>query len=287
MTATAVTSVRVDARGQTDVGLRRKVNEDHFVIMTLSKAAEIRQTSLPDPGVFHGLRGPEGWLFIVADGVGGQPGGDVASQTAVTALVKYLSQAAGCFNNIDTDKEHEVLEQLEAAVHDAHRRISEEHGDGGTARGRNAVPGPATTLTMVLLIWPRAYVVHVGDSRAFYLRKDRLRQLTRDQTTGEYMVDSGAWTEEQARKAPIGGTLASALGASEMTPSVGLVDLQPGDTLLLCTDGLTRHVPDERIAELLGRAGDAESACRELVEAALAGGGHDNVTVVAARMATG
>jgi protein phosphatase len=209
----------------------------------------------------------------------------VASQTAVTALVKYLSQAAGCFNNIDPDKEHEVLEQLEAAVHDAHRRISEEHGGGGAARGGNAVPGPATTLTMAMLIWPRAYVVHVGDSRAFYLRKDRLRQLTRDQTTGEYMVDSGVWTEEQARKAPIGGTLASALGANEMTPSVGLVDLQPGDTLLLCTDGLTRHVPDERIAELLGRAGDAESACRDLVEAALAGGGHDNVTVVAARMA--
>lgn len=284
MTVTAVTSVRVDARGQTDVGLRRKVNEDHFVIMTLSKAAEVRQTSLQDPGVFQGLRGPEGWLFVVADGVGGQPGGEVASQTAVTALVKYLSQAAGCFNNIDIDKENEVLEELEAAVHDAHRRISDEHGGGGGAGGRNAVPGPATTLTMAMLVWPRAYVVHVGDSRAFYLRKDRLRQLTRDQTTGEYMVDSGVWTEEQARNAPIGGTLASALGAPEMTPSVGLVDLQPGDTLLLCTDGLTRHVSDERIAELLGRASDAESACRDLVEAALAGGGHDNVTVVAARM---
>jgi len=287
MTATAGTSVRVDARGQTDIGLRRKVNEDHFVIMTLLKAAEVRQTSLPEHGIFQGLRGPEGWLFIVADGVGGQPGGDVASQTAVTALVKYLSEAAGCCNNIDTDKEHEFLEQLEAAVHDAHRRISEEHGGGAAARGRNAVPGPATTLTMVMLVWPRAYVVHVGDSRAFYLRKDRLRQLTRDQTTGEYMVDSGVWTEEQARKAPVGGTLTSALGAEEMTPSVGLVDLHPGDTLLLCTDGLTRHVPDERIAELLGRADDAESACRDLVEAALAGGGHDNVTVVAARMVPG
>lgn len=287
MTATAVTSVRVDARGQTDIGLRRKVNEDHFVIMTLLKAAEVRQTSLPEPGIFQGLRGPQGWLFIVADGVGGQPGGDLASQTAVTALVKYLSEAAGCFNNIDTDKEHEFLEQLEAAVHDAHRRISEEHGVGAVARGRNAVPGPATTLTMVMLVWPRAYVVHVGDSRAFFLRKARLRQLTRDQTTGEHMVASGVWTEEQARKAPIGGTLTSALGAEEMTPSVGLVDLQPGDTLLLCTDGLTRHVPDEQIAELLGHADDAESACRDLVEAALAGGGHDNVTVVAARMVPG
>ena len=204
MTATAVTSVRVDARGQTDIGLRRNVNEDHFVIMTLLKAAEVRQTSLPEPGIFQGLRGPQGWLFIVADGVGGQPGGDLASQTAVTALVKYLSEAAGCFNNIDTDKEHEFLEQLEAAVHDAHRRISEEHGGGSVARGRNAVPGPATTLTMVMLVWPRAYVVHVGDSRAFFLRKDRLRQLTRDQTTGEHggfrCLDRGAGPEGADRR---------------------------------------------------------------------------------------
>ena len=285
MTATAMTSVRVDAWGQTDVGLRRKVNEDHFVVMTLFKGAEVRQTSVPDPAVFQGLRGQEGWLFIVADGVGGRPGGELASQTAITALANYLSQAAGCFNNIDPDKEHEVLDQLEAAVHDAHRRISEEHGGESGAGG--PVPGPATTLTMAMLVWPRAYVVHVGDSRAFYLRKDRLKQLTRDQTTGEYMVGSGAWTEEQARKAPIASVLASALGGNEMTPAVGLVDLQPGDTLLLCTDGLTQHVPDERIAELLGRAGDAQSACRELVEAALAGGGHDNVTVVTARMVPG
>lgn len=282
MTATAVTSVRIDACGQTDIGLRRKANEDHFVIMTLRKAVEVRQTSVQDPGVFQGLRSPEGWLFIVADGVGGQPGGELASQTAITALVKYLGQAAACFNKVDTDREHEFLEQLEAAVRDAHRRISEELGEGDG--GRNEPPGPATTLTMAMLVWPRAYLVHVGDSRAFYLRKGRLRQLTRDQTTGEYMMDSGAWTEEQAKKSPMGSALASALGGQEMTPSVGLVDLEPGDTLMLCTDGLTRYVSDERLTEMLGRADGPESACRELVEAALAGGGHDNITVVVARM---
>lgn len=282
MTATAGTSVRVDARGLTDIGKKRKTNEDHFVILNLHKAAEIRQTSLPDPGVFDRLRLPEGWLFIVADGVGGQPGGELASETAVTTLVEYLGQAATCFNRIEPDREHELLEQLEGAVHEAHRRVSEH---GGGARG--AVPGPATTLTMALLVWPRAYIVHVGDSQAFYLRKGRLRQLTRNQTTGEYMVDVGAWTEEQARNAPIGGSLVSAIGATEMTPSVGLIDLQPGDSLLLCTDGLTRHVSDERIAELLGTAGDAESACRQLVDEALAGGGRDNVTVVLARMVPG
>jgi protein phosphatase len=287
MTATATTAVRIEACGQTDIGLRRRINEDQFVIMTLRKAAEVRQTSLADPALFQGLRSPEGWLFIVADGVGGQPGGELASQTAIPALVSYVGQAAACFNKIDTDREHEFLEQLEAAVHAAHRRIFEEHGDGDAEGGRSDVPGPATTLTMAMLIWPRAYLVHVGDSRAFYLRKCRLRQLTRDQTTGEFMMDSGAWTEEQARKSPMGGALASALGGSEMTPAVGLVDLEPGDTLMLCTDGLTRYVSDERITEMLGRAGDAESACRELVEAALAGGGHDNITVVVARMVPG
>ena len=283
MTATAETSVRVDARGLTDVGKRRKANEDHFVILTLHKAAEVRQTSLADAAVFAPLHGPEGWLFVVADGVGGQPGGALASETAVTTLVDYLGQAAACFNRIEPDKEHEILEELEAAVQAAHRRVSE-HGRGAS---RSVVAGPATTLTMALLVWPRAYIVHVGDSRAFYLRKGRLKQLTRNQTTGEYMVDVGAWTEEQASKAPIGGSLVSAIGASEMTPSIGLVDLQPGDSLLLCTDGLTRHVSDERIAELLARTTDADTACRELVDEALAGGGHDNVTVVLARMVPG
>ena len=277
MTATAA-AVRVDAAGLTDIGLRRRANEDHFAIMTLRKAVEVRQTSITDPEAFQGLRGPEGWLFIVADGVGGQPGGALASETAVAALINYVGQAATCFNKVDTDREHEFLEQLEAAVHGAHRQVTEEHGDGGQDGG------PATTLTMAMLVWPRAYLVHVGDSRAFYLRKGRIRQLTRDQTTGEFMMDSGAWTEEQARTSPMGGALASALGGSEMIPAVGLVDLQPGDTLLLCTDGLTRYVPEERLAEMLGRAADAESVCRELVDAALAGGGHDNITVVVARM---
>jgi len=284
MTAAAETGVRVDARGLTDVGKKRKGNEDHFVVLSLRRAVEVRDTSLSDPHAFDRLRGPEGWLFVVADGVGGQAGGELASETAVTTLAEFLGQAAGCFNRSDPDREHELLEQLEAAVHAAHRRIMETYGGG---RGRNAEPGPATTLTLALLVWPRAYIVHVGDSRAFYLRKGRLRQLTRDQTTGEYMVSMGAWTEDQARAAPIGGTLVSAVGADEMTPSVGLVDLQPGDSLLLCTDGLTRHVSDEKISELLQRPTDAASACRELVDEALAGGGHDNITVVLARMTAG
>jgi serine/threonine protein phosphatase PrpC len=275
MTVAAETAVRVDAAGLTDVGRKRKANEDHFVIASLQKTVQVRQASVADSRVFDRLRGPEGLLMVVADGVGGRPGGAVASETAITALVEYLGQAAGCFHQLDVDREHEFLVQLETAVLEAHRRL--------VARQDGRTDGPATTLTMAMLVWPRAYIVHVGDSRAFYLRKGRLRQLTRDQTTGEYMVDVGAWTEEQARTAPLGAALASALGSEELSPAIGLVDLQPGDVLLLCTDGLTRHVPDPRITELLGGAASAEAACRGLVEAALADGGSDNVTVVVAR----
>ena len=275
MTASAV-GARVDASGLTDVGLKRKLNEDHFVIAALRKSTDVRQSSLSDTRVFDMLRGPEALLFVVADGVGGRPGGAQASETAVTALVDYIGRAAGCFHQLDVDREHEFVAQLEAAVQEAHQRVVAQSGSPGQ--------GPATTLTMATLVWPRVYLVHVGDSRAFYLHKGRLRQLTRDQTTGEYMVEAGAWTEEQASKAPMGSTLVSALGGDEMTVAVGLVDLQPGDVLLLCTDGLTRHVSDERIAEVLGRASDAETACRDLVADALAGGGHDNVTVIVARI---
>jgi serine/threonine protein phosphatase PrpC len=274
MTAAAETSVRVDVAGLTEVGRKRKTNDDHFVIASLQRTVVIRQTSLPSDPAFDRLRGPEGLLMMVADGVGGRPKGALASRTAVTTLVDYIGQAAACFHQLDVDQEHQFLEQLELGVLEAHRRLLAE-GD--------PTYGPATTLTMAMLIWPRAYIVHVGDSRAFYLRKGRLRQLTRDQTTGEYMVDSGAWTEEQARTAPLGSTLASALGSEELTPAIGLVDLQPGDSLLLCTDGLTKHVGDERIVELLGGAASAEAACRSLIDAALADGGTDNITAVVAR----
>jgi serine/threonine protein phosphatase PrpC len=276
MTATPVASVQVDASGLTDVGRKRKANEDHFVIMALRQAAEVRQTSVQDSRVFERLQGQEALLLVVADGVGGRAGGAIASETAVTSLVEYLADAAGCVHGLDTDREHEFLERLESAVRQTHQRIFVEGGGRGQ--------GMATTLTMAVLIWPRAYLLHVGDSRAFYLHKGRLRQLTRDQTTGEYMLDAGAWTEEQARTVPAAGALFSALGGDELTIAVGLVDLQPGDVLLLCSDGLTRHVPDERIAEVLGRAADSESACRELVSDALEGGGSDNITVVVARM---
>jgi len=268
---------QIEAFGMTDVGKVRPQNEDQFVVASLRKSVRVRHTSLTDAGLGDRLGGDEAHLFVIADGVGGRPGGELASQSAVASLLEFVDEAVVCYHSLDVDQEQDFLARLEGSVHRAHERILKEFGKEGK--------GPATTLTMVTLTWPRAYLVHVGDSRAYYLRKGRLRQITRDQTTGEYMVDAGAWTEEQAARAKVSANLISSVGGSEMTPVVGLVDLEPGDVLLLCTDGLTKHVTDDRIGRVLGGDGSAEAMCRELVNEALADGGTDNVSVIVARSA--
>ena len=271
---TDTTPGAIDCFGLTDQGRVREANEDHFVIASMRKSVRIRHTSLTRPDLADRFGGPEAFLFAVADGVGGRPGGQLASGTTVETLVDYVNQASGCFHSLDVDQEDALLGRLEKTVLDAHERIKREHAGAGKA--------PATTLTLTMLVWPRAYIIHVGDSRAYYLRRGRLQQITRDQTVGEFMVNIGAWTEAQGAKA--GGALTSAIGSSELTPSVGLIDLEPGDVVLLCTDGLTKHLPDDRIAAVLGRPAGAEAMCRELVAAALEAGGSDNVTTVVARM---
>lgn len=270
--------VSIDSFGLTDTGRVRPRNEDHFVIAAISKSIDIRTTSLPDKALANRFGAAAAHLFAVADGVGGRPDGERASELTVGALLDYVGHAAGCFQGLDADKEHELLETLERTVRDVHERLlSESGGDGERS--------PATTLTMVLLAWPRAYLVHVGDSRVYARRSGRFEQVTRDQTIGEYMLSVGAWTEEQARRSGPAAALASAVGGSELAPVVGVIDLSPGDTLLLCTDGLNRHVSDEVIAETLAREAPAEATARALVEQALAGGGSDNITTVVVRTA--
>ena len=124
--------------------------------------------------------------------------------------------------------------------------------------------------------------MHVGDSRAYHLRGEKLRRLTRDQTMGAYLVDEYAMTEQQVEQQGFNNVLSSAVGAQEMTPAVSELTLEQGDSLVLCTDGLTKHVSEERIAGVIAKAENAEAGCRELVDLALEGGGKDNVTVVVA-----
>lgn len=242
----------------------------------MSKTVQLRQSNLESDGVDHRFQGPDALFLAVADGVGGRAGGAIASNTAVKTLIEFIAKAGGCYQRFDVAEEDAFIGQMEAGIREAHDSIIAEYGSPTYA--------PATTLTMVMLVAPRAYIVHVGDTRAYYLRRNRLLQLTKDQTMGQYMVDVGAWTEEQANHSANAKVLASAIGSSEVTPSIGLVDVDPGDVILVCSDGLTKHVSDDEIAKILGDAASADAACAALVERALAGGGTDNITVVIARM---
>jgi serine/threonine protein phosphatase PrpC len=269
-------TVSIDSFGITDKGSVRATNQDNFLIVDISKSVTIRHSSLSSDSIADRFGTAGGHLFVVADGVGGGPDGDRASEGAITALLDYVTQTVGCFNSYSATKEHELFAKLEDTVRGVHDQLIAEHeGKRGHA--------PATTLTMILLVWPRAYLIHVGDSRAYVRRSGKVQQLTRDQTFGEYMVNIGAWTDEQAAQARPAATLSSAIGGSELTPVVGLVDLEPGDSLMLCTDGLSKHVPDDRIASILGDSGNAEAMGRQLVADALTAGGSDNIAVIVVR----
>jgi len=270
-------SPAIDTFGLTDTGRVRETNQDNFLIVEIRKSVEVHHSSLANELYAERFGASGGYLFVVADGVGGGPEGDRASGDTIKALLDYVGETVGCFNAATVSKEHELFERLEETVRKVHENLIETHGK----------QKPATTLTMALLIWPRAYVVHVGDSRAYVRRGGKVQQLTRDQTFGEYMVSLGAWTEEQAAVSRPGATLTSAVGGSQFEPVVGLIDLDEGDSMLLCTDGLTKHVKDDRLAEVLGEATDAEAMTRTLVNEALADGGTDNVSVIIVRTASG
>lgn len=270
----------LESYGLSHTGRVRAANEDHFVTATLQRSVQLRQTNLDDTQLFDKLAGPRAYLYAVADGVGGASGGKVASALAVAGLVEYLAEAVGAYNGFAVDHDADFPGHLTKAVHRAHDHLA----DTFRLRGQG---GPATTLTVAMVVWPRAYLVHVGDSRAYLLRDARLARLTRDQTLGEFLVTQHGMPREQAEQAGLYNVLASAVGAQDMIPVVDSVPLRRGDRVLLCTDGLTKHVSDEQIGEVLGQSSDSEAACRRLIELALAGGGSDNVTAVVVRVLGG
>jgi protein phosphatase len=142
----------------------------------------------------------------------------------------------------------------------------------------------ASTLTVAFVVWPWLYVVQVGDSRAYYFSSGDLRLLTHDQTVGQVLVDQGILPPEKLDRSPFKHVLASAIGADEALPEVTRVDIsERGSVILLCSDGLTKHVGDEEIADTIRNMTSSEQVARSLLALALDRGGTDNVTIITAR----
>lgn len=266
-----------DVFGCTHVGKVRKVNQDQFLVATLHKLMRIHQTSLPDVEQARMTGDQQGTLAVVADGVGGQLAGEHASQTAVESIAQYVTQVMKCYYTLDPSEESDFVQQLLLGVELANDAVM------SAARGDPERAGMATTLTLAKIMGNRVYVVQVGDSRAYLAHDGSLSQITRDQTLAQDLVDQGVMSVHTAEHSPYSHVLSSAIGGRAL-PVVSTLDLHHGDTLLLCTDGLTKHVTNDEILNLILSTDSAESCCQELLSLALDRGGSDNVTAVVCRI---
>jgi serine/threonine protein phosphatase PrpC len=273
----------IDVFGLTHTGLVRKSNQDHFLTATLGRELNVLQTSLhqPLPGlsVIPELPTAEraAFLAVVADGVGGSAHGEEASRLAVEEVTSYIARSLHCFYTVDPDNDAQFEEALDDAARQTHAQILRRAGDDPERAGM------ATTLTLWIGVWPRAYLLQVGDSRYYLLRNGELEQVSRDQTVAQDLVDSGALTPGNAQRTRWAHVLSSALGGPHTAPTVARVQNDWTTAHLLCSDGLTKHVSDDRIRDLLLGMSSARQACEALLQEALAGGGTDNITVVVGR----
>ena len=237
----------------------------------------VHRSSLPDLG---GLARPQervAFLAMVADGVGGGMAGEEASRIAVEAVTRYVAESVRCYYSADADEEHGLLETLQAAALRCHAAVVRHAAEDADRRGM------ATTLTLWLGMWPRGYLIHVGDSRCYILRRDELTQLSRDQTMAQDLVDLGVLSRVEAANTRLAHTLSSSIGGRHTSPVVTRMEQEWGSVGLLCSDGLTRHVSDDRIRERLRGMTSARQVCEDLLQDALDGGGTDNVTVIVGR----
>lgn len=268
----------VDVFGLTHVGMVRSENQDCFLVASLHKSMQVHHTNLPEAELGE-LRSPSrGYVFLVADGVGGVPGGQDASRTALSAIVDYVLQAMDLYVQLDPDVEPQFLAQLQRSVEQSHEVVRM----AGEADVSHA--GMATTLTMVCIRWPRGYLVHVGDSRCYMLRDGELMLLTKDQTMAQAMVDAGTLSPDQAEESNLKHVLYSAIGALRAEPMTYSTTLRHSDIMMLCSDGITKHVSDEEIRDHLAACTSAEATAKALVDLALDRGGSDNTTVVIGRI---
>jgi serine/threonine protein phosphatase PrpC len=271
---------KIDSCGLSDVGKVRKVNEDQFLIADLNKSMLIHQTTLNFDDESRLFGDSQGQLFLVADGMGGHAAGKRASTIAVNSLAASVLNAMSWPPDSRENRDKDLKQELQAAMEYCQQQIE------ACATANVETKGMGTTLTMAYVLWPEVYVVHVGDSRCYLLHNDKLEQITTDQTLAQQLVEQGALQPSEAKGSRFSHVLMSCLGGgkSGLRTQIHKRTLTYGDTLLLCTDGLTTCVPDEKVRTLLGRNERSRDICRRLIDAGNDSGSPDNLTVVVVRL---
>ncbi len=264
---------------ESHVGKVRARNEDHYLIARLCKSMRICETNLVGQGTTR-FADEEGYLMVVADGMGGVSGGDQASRMAIESVEDFVLNAVKWFLHLGGDDESELKAELREALKRADRMILQ------TAQDHASLAGMGTTLTVAFSVGDDLFIAHAGDSRAYIFRDGSLFQITNDHTLVQLLIESGRLSPEEARRYHRRNVVTNVVGGpiDGVSAEIHKVRLEDGDIVLLCSDGLTELVKDAEIAETLAaHASDPHEACRRLVEQALEGGGPDNVTVLVGR----
>jgi len=258
--------------GRTDVGRTRDHNEDAFVVADLTTG---NATLIPEL-LTHAV-GERGSLFMVADGMGGAASGEIASSMAVDVVLDQLRER-WCGDDAPAPEPAAFAAALRAATEAANAKIHE------FAKAHPENRGMGTTATVAGLLGDTLYVAQVGDSRAYLIRDGVARQLTKDQSLMQKLIEAGEITAEEAETSDRRNIILQALGP-EAFIKIDLTrqQVRRGDTLVLCSDGLSGQVRPEEIAQLAAEVDDPMALCKQLIDQANASGGPDNITVVVAR----
>lgn len=270
--------IRVTVAGRTDVGQRRRENQDSFLVAEFPEGDHGLllepdvDTGAPVSGEFR--LGPKGAVCLVADGMGGAAAGGLASSVAVMSIHDEL-------------RKHWIHDRLSTPQHFASRLkeavVASNARIHGASIAEPGYRGMGTTATVVGMLDAFLYVAQVGDSRAYMVRNLEAVQLTRDQSYIQQLVDSGAMTEEEAERSDHRNMILQALGtAPAVDVELTFQELRRRDMVILCSDGLSKVVSRAEIGEVVGRVNDPARICDELVDLANLRGGPDNITVLAA-----
>jgi protein phosphatase len=268
--------VRIDWAALSHPGLVRPTNQDHFLLARAGRFLRTAATSLPD-GCVPDEFGDDVYAVAVADGMGGEAGGEVASRLAITYLVQLVLSTPDWILGLGEPEVEKFLVRAGRRFRAVNEVVLDQAG-----RAMH-LSGMGTTLTLAWSLGAELFVANVGDARAYLLRGGGLRRLTRDHTVAQALADAGHIPPEEVATHRLRHVLTRVIGRKDQgEPDVYRVRLADGDRLLVCTDGLTDAAGEEAIAAELGRDVPAAEVCRGLIDLALRGGGRDNVTVAVA-----
>lgn len=257
-----------------DRGKKRPKNEDHYAVVRRSRSRTVLATNVPDANMAETEE--EAYVMVVADGIGGEAFGELASMLALQTAWD-LAERETCWTlNMDEQQAKGLAEKFDAYARLIHQKLLDHvYEDPKTA-------GMGTTLTVAYTVGRIAFIGHIGDTRAYAFRDGTFHALTRDHTLAQELVDAGMESREAAQ---FGHVLTNFLGGrnSRVVTETHQFSLQDGDCLLLCSDGLTKHVDDHEIADEIGKEADPQKVCQSLLDLALERGGKDNITIVLGR----